>query len=87
MPEPKQKTKWWLAAILAPIVSIGLGALITFGASRNPGDLLGLQLIAPAFGGFVVGGVLGVVFALVSYLKNENGRATRSTPSLSVHTC
>lgn len=73
MTQPKQKTKWWLAAIIAPVILTGFGLLVALGMPRNESDWFGVAFIATAFGGLLLGCLLAILFTAISYLKNEEG--------------
>jgi hypothetical protein len=65
------KSKWWLAAILAPLLSVGFGVLFASSASPSENDWLGLSAIAPLFWGLIGGCAVSCVAAVVSVVKRE----------------
>jgi hypothetical protein len=65
------KGKWWLAAILAPLLSLGLGVLFAFGARPSENDWLGLSAIAPLFWGLIGGCSVSCIAAVISAIRRE----------------
>jgi hypothetical protein len=63
--------KWWLAAILFPVVGFGFGYFFAITAPHNGDDWFGLAILARLFVGLLIGCVLSSIATLISVIKRE----------------
>jgi len=68
---PQTKTRWWLWAILAPVIALGVGILVAIFLGQHQDDWLGLRAVAPIMLGLLAGCALSCAFAIVSLQKKE----------------
>jgi hypothetical protein len=65
--KPNQSnSKWWLAAILFPIMGFGIGYLFAINAPHNQSDWFGGAFFARLFLGLLIGCVLSIVATVIS---------------------
>ena len=70
--KPNQSNgKWWLAAVLLPVLAVGIGFLGAATAPFNQNDWLGLRFVFPIFAGLFIGCLLCCVTAVISVLRKE----------------
>jgi hypothetical protein len=70
--KPNQSNgKWWLAAILFPVVGFGFGYFFAITAPHNTSDWFGLAVLARLFLGLLIGCVLSSIATLISLIKRE----------------
>jgi ABC-type transport system involved in multi-copper enzyme maturation permease subunit len=63
--------KWWLAAVLLPVLAIVGGIFFAYGAPHNQSDWFGGAFFARLFLGLLIGCVLSIVATAVSVAKRE----------------
>ena len=71
MKSDQSNGKWWLAAILFPIVGFGFGYFFAITAPHNESDWFGLAVLARLFVGLLIGCVLSSIATLISVIKRE----------------
>ena len=68
---PQSKTRWWLWAILSPIIALFVGIVVAMLLGQHQDDWLGMRAIAPIMFGLLAGCTLSCAFAIVSLEKKE----------------
>jgi hypothetical protein len=67
----RSESKWWLVAIVSPLVVIGIGILLGLTARSNENDWLGIRFILPIFWAIVVSCFFSLFAAVISLVKKE----------------
>jgi hypothetical protein len=70
-----RNSKWWLWAILSPVIAIVLGIVVAACLGQRQDDWLGMRAAIPIMLSLLGGCILSCVFAILSLEKRE----TRST--------
>jgi zinc transporter ZupT len=68
---PRSKTRWWLWAVLSPIVALLVGVITAMLLGQHQDDWLGMRAIAPVVFSLFAGCTLSCVFAIISLEKKE----------------
>lgn len=63
--------KWWLAAILLPVVGFGIGYLCAINAPHNQSDWFGFGVLVRIFLGLLAGCVLSCIATIISLIRRE----------------
>ena len=77
---PGREGGWWLASILTFVGCSGLSALIAFTLPRHESDWMGVGFLLALGGGILVGALLSVACAAVSFARHEK-RSVWSLPA------
>ena len=70
--QPAVKTRWWLGAILAPLLSPIVGIVVGLLRPQHDSDWIGVGFMIPFVTGISVGCVASVVCAIFSWFKKES---------------
>jgi hypothetical protein len=70
--KPKQTNgKWWVAAILLPVIGFCVGYLRAINAPHNQSDWFGFSALVPIFLGLLIGCALSSIATIISVIKRE----------------
>lgn len=70
--KPNQSnSKWWLVAILLPVIGFCGGYLRAINAPHNQSDWFGFSALVPIFLGLLIGCALSVIATIISAIKRE----------------
>jgi hypothetical protein len=70
-PDKESTSKYWVGAVVSPLVFIALGMFVAFLSPRNENDWLGMRLLVPAGLGMLIGCASAVYCSVVSVRRNE----------------
>jgi ABC-type transport system involved in multi-copper enzyme maturation permease subunit len=70
--KPNQtNSKWWLAAILLPVIGFCVGYLRAINAPHNQSDWFGFSVLIPISLGLLIGCALSCIATIISVVKRE----------------
>lgn len=69
--KPEKSTRWWLGAILAPLVTTTVGVVVGLAIPQRDSDWIGVGFMIPFVIGLTSGCLASVICAVFSWIKKE----------------